>query len=118
MNDHITRNIDARRAQLNVTVTQLEDSSGMARQTLHRVKRKPSTASLVQLNRIAMLLYCPVTALTNEDPAEAARYPLPPSTWLETISTNRERYGFKGGVGVSWGTFTFEVNAAQSLVDA
>lgn len=101
MNRHITRNIDARRAQLDVSWRTLEEASGVPRQTFYRVKENPTSASLKQLQRIAILLHVPLHALTDPDPGVSVRCPLPPPNWLDVIARNRDRYGFSAAEPVA-----------------
>ncbi len=109
--DHVRRNIEARRAQIGITMTDIEDATGYARQQLHRITTKPGATSVRSLGKVAMILFCPVRALLSDDPADAARYPLPPPNFLEILRANRERFGFdKGGKLIDWTEFETTIN--------
>lgn len=112
--NHVTRNLDARRAQLGITITQLEAATGMARQQFYRVASNPDATSVRSLQKVAMMLYCPVKHLLSEDPADAVRYPLPPASFLDTLRVNRTRFGFDGGDLIEWADYEAIIKAADA----
>ena len=92
-------------------MTDIEDATGYARQQLHRVTHRPDATSVRSLGKIAMILFCPVSALLSNDPADAVRYPLPPPNFLEILRTNRERFGFDRGQSlIDWNEYETTIN--------
>jgi hypothetical protein len=95
--NHITNNINIRRAQLGISVTQMEQASDISRQQLHNVISNPEKAMFRSLQKIALLLYCPVELLLQADPSEVVNYPMPPEGYLTVICSNLQKFGFNGG---------------------
>jgi hypothetical protein len=109
--EHVRRNIEARRAQIGITMTQIEEATGYPRQQLHRITTRPDATSVRSIGKVAMVLFCPVAALLSNDPADAVRYPLPPTNFLQILRDNRERFGFdRGGKLIDWDHFTTTIN--------
>lgn len=109
--DHVTRNLNARRAQLGIPISALEDATGMARQQFHRTASHPNATNMRSLQKIAMMLYCPIARLLSDDPGEAVRYPLPPKDFIERLKANRERLGFDSCDFPEWHEYEAIINA-------
>ena len=95
--NHVTNNINIRKAQLGITVTQMEQACEISRQQLHNVIGNPERAMFRSLQKIALMLYCPVELLLQTDPSKVVNYPMPPEGHLIHISANLQKYGFHGG---------------------
>lgn len=95
--NQVTNNINIRRAQLGISVTQMENASDISRQQLHNVIGSPEKSMFRSLQKIALLLYCPVELLLQGDPSKVVNYPMPPENHLGYIATNLEKLGFTGG---------------------
>jgi len=102
----------ARRAQLEVTIADMEAAGGISRSVIYNVMSPKKGASLRSLERLAKLLFVPVGVLVEGDVAGYVAQPVPPRNWLSTIRQNRERYGFGAQKPVEWGIFAQEVFAA------
>lgn len=99
--NHVTNNINIRRAQLGISVTQMEQAASISRQQLHNVIANPERAMFRSLQKIALLLFCPVELLLGNDPSKVVNYPMPPNGHLSYISGNLDKLGFNGGNVVS-----------------
>ena len=95
--NQVTNNINIRRAQLGISVTEMEQASGVSRQQLHNVIGNPERAMIRSLQKIALLLYCPVELLLGNEPSKVVNYPMPPEGHLTYIGSNLEKLGFNGG---------------------
>ena len=97
-----SRVMSARRALLGVRLQALAHASGLTKQRLSQIMNAEEELGLRVLRRMAVLLYCPAELLIAHDASEALRYPLPPSTWLQTIESHRGQLGFAGSEMPDW----------------
>lgn len=109
MNDkmgHVTSNMRVRLTQLGLTMTQLEEASGITRQHIHRAVTRPANRKVQTIAKIGLLLFCPVQALLSSDPSDVTRQPLPPPTFLDSLRRHRAAFGLeRDAKPVEWDRF-------------